>query len=150
MRFSTKCWSEHILSAYKATKDLKYPLYMTFKMMGLLTGYWKTGPCYVLFNCPSYAGAHDIEKPYTEIYSWWWQTLHWEDLWWQILRWDLRLVLRKLTLRYTHGGDKPYTETCLYWWETLQWDLSIKVTNLSLKTCSCWWQTVQWKLLTLA
>ena len=31
MRFSTKCWSEHILSAYKATKDLKYPLYMTFK-----------------------------------------------------------------------------------------------------------------------
>ena len=32
MRFSTKCWSEHILSAYKATKDLKHPLYMTFKM----------------------------------------------------------------------------------------------------------------------
>ena len=31
MQFSTKCWSEHILSAYKATKDLKYPLYMTFK-----------------------------------------------------------------------------------------------------------------------
>ena len=31
MRFSTKCWSEHILSAYKATKDLKHPLYMTFK-----------------------------------------------------------------------------------------------------------------------
>ena len=31
MRFSTKCWSEHILSAYKATKDLKDPLYMTFK-----------------------------------------------------------------------------------------------------------------------
>ena len=30
MRFSTKCWSEHILSAYKATKDLKHPLYMTF------------------------------------------------------------------------------------------------------------------------
>ena len=32
MRFSTKCWSEHILSAYKATKDLKHPLYMTFKL----------------------------------------------------------------------------------------------------------------------
>ena len=32
MRFSTKCWSEHILSAYKATKDLKHPLYMTFKI----------------------------------------------------------------------------------------------------------------------
>ena len=32
MRFSTKCWSEHILSAYKATKDLKHPLYMTFKV----------------------------------------------------------------------------------------------------------------------
>ena len=31
MRFSIKCWSEHILSAYKATKDLKHPLYMTFK-----------------------------------------------------------------------------------------------------------------------
>ena len=31
MRFSTKCWSEHILSAYKATKDLKHPLYVTFK-----------------------------------------------------------------------------------------------------------------------
>ena len=31
MRFSTKCWSEHILSAYKTTKDLKHPLYMTFK-----------------------------------------------------------------------------------------------------------------------
>ena len=31
MRFSTKCWSEHILSAYKATKDLKHPLYMIFK-----------------------------------------------------------------------------------------------------------------------
>ena len=31
MQFSTKCWSEHILSAYKATKDLKHPLYMTFK-----------------------------------------------------------------------------------------------------------------------
>ena len=31
MRFSTKCWSEHILSAYKATKDLKHLLYMTFK-----------------------------------------------------------------------------------------------------------------------
>ena len=30
MRFSTKCWSEHILSAYKASKDLKHPLYMTF------------------------------------------------------------------------------------------------------------------------
>ena len=32
MRFSTKCWSEHILSAYKATKDLKHPLYMTLKV----------------------------------------------------------------------------------------------------------------------
>ena len=31
MQFSTKCWSEHILSAYKATKNLKHPLYMTFK-----------------------------------------------------------------------------------------------------------------------
>ena len=31
MRFSAKCWSEHILSAYKATKDLKHHLYMTFK-----------------------------------------------------------------------------------------------------------------------
>ena len=31
MRFSTKCWSEHILSAYKATKNLKHPLYLTFK-----------------------------------------------------------------------------------------------------------------------
>ena len=31
MQFSTKCWSEHILSAHKATKDLKLPLYMTFK-----------------------------------------------------------------------------------------------------------------------
>ena len=31
--FSTKCWSEHILSAYKATKDLKHPLYMTFKFL---------------------------------------------------------------------------------------------------------------------
>ena len=30
MQFSTKCWSEHILSAYKATKDLKHPLHMTF------------------------------------------------------------------------------------------------------------------------
>ena len=33
MRFSTKCWSEHILSAYKATKHLKHPLYMTFKRL---------------------------------------------------------------------------------------------------------------------
>ena len=33
MRFSTKFWSEHILSAYKATKDLKHPLYMTFKQI---------------------------------------------------------------------------------------------------------------------
>ena len=32
MRFSTKCWSEHILSADKATKDLKHPLYLTFKV----------------------------------------------------------------------------------------------------------------------
>ena len=32
MRFSTKCWSEHILSAYKTTKNLKHPLYMTFKV----------------------------------------------------------------------------------------------------------------------
>ena len=32
MQFSTKCWSEHILSAYKATKDLKLPLYMIFKL----------------------------------------------------------------------------------------------------------------------
>ena len=31
MQLSTKCWSEHILSAYKATKDLKNPLSMTFK-----------------------------------------------------------------------------------------------------------------------
>ena len=30
MRFSTKCWSEHILSAYKATKNLKHPLYLPF------------------------------------------------------------------------------------------------------------------------
>ena len=32
MQFSTKCWSEHILSAHKATKDLKLPLYMTFNI----------------------------------------------------------------------------------------------------------------------
>ena len=36
MRFSTNCWSEHILSAYKATKDLKHPLYMTFKSIPAL------------------------------------------------------------------------------------------------------------------
>ena len=33
MQFSTKCWSEHILSAHKATKDLKLPLYMTFNVL---------------------------------------------------------------------------------------------------------------------
>ena len=33
MRFSTKCWSEHILSAYKATRDLKHPLYNTFNVL---------------------------------------------------------------------------------------------------------------------
>ena len=36
MRFSIKCWSEHILSAYKATKDLKHPLYMTFNIDRLI------------------------------------------------------------------------------------------------------------------
>ena len=32
MRFSSKCSSEHIMSAYKATKDFKHPLYMTFNI----------------------------------------------------------------------------------------------------------------------
>ena len=36
MQFSTKCWSEHILSVYKATKDLKHPLYMTFNLCSFL------------------------------------------------------------------------------------------------------------------
>ena len=32
MQFSTKCWSEHILSAYKATKNLKHPLYLLYRL----------------------------------------------------------------------------------------------------------------------
>ena len=50
MRFSTKCWSEHILSAYKATKDLKHPLYMTFIFLLWITVFSLRKIIYVILS----------------------------------------------------------------------------------------------------
>ena len=63
MRFSTKCWSEHILSAYKATKNLKHPLYLTFRivyrpvyMFFFLNAAWRL---YIIYDKLYNAGVED-------------------------------------------------------------------------------------------
>ena len=89
--------------------------------------------------------VHGVEKTYTEIYSWWWQTLHWDLLMaltnltlrldyvgLETLPWDILMVVTNHTLRYTYGGDKlAYAEINFWWREPLHWGILMVMTNLT-------------------
>ena len=67
MQFSTKCWSEHILSAHKATKDLKLPSYMTFNYFRI----WSSAKPRPMKNDISQSLGLDLDNinVYAEVYQ---------------------------------------------------------------------------------